>query len=134
MAETTYLEAIRQGIWEELERDPDVFLLGEDIGVYGGAFKVTAGMLEKFGARRVMDTPVCESAIVGTAIGAAMMGLRPVIEMQFADFISCAYDQLINFAAKNRFRSGVAADGAARADRRRHSRRPLSLAESGDGV
>src|SRR5579871_7041688 len=93
--EMTYLEAIRQGIREEMQRDSDVFLLGEDIGVYGGAFKVTAGMLDEFGARRVMDTPVCESAIVGTAIGAAMMGLRPVIEMQFADFISCAYDQLI---------------------------------------
>jgi 2-oxoisovalerate dehydrogenase E1 component beta subunit len=107
MPETTYLEAIRQGIWEELERDPNVFLLGEDIGIYGGAFKVTAGMLDKFGARRVIDTPVCESAIVGTAIGAAMMGLRPVVEMQFADFMSCAYDQLVNFAAKNRFRLGV---------------------------
>ena len=107
MPETTYLEAIRQGMWEELERDPNVFLLGEDIGIYGGAFKVTAGMLDKFGARRIIDTPVCESAIVGTAIGAAMMGLRPVVEMQFADFMSCAYDQLVNFAAKNRFRLGV---------------------------
>ncbi len=107
MAETTYLEAIRQGLWEELERDPSVFLLGEDIGIYGGAFKVTAGMLDHFGARRVMDTPVSESAIVGTAIGAALMGLRPVVEMQFADFISCAYDQIINFAAKSRFRWGA---------------------------
>src|ERR1039458_6822606 len=98
MPETTYLEAIRQGMWEELERDPNVFLLGEDIGIYGGAFKVTAGMLDKFGARRIIDTPVCESAIVGTAIGAAMMGLRPVVEMQFADFMSCAYDQLVKFA------------------------------------
>ncbi len=107
MAEVTYLEAIRQGLWEELERDESVFLLGEDIGVYGGAFKVTAGMLERFGARRVMDAPVSESAIVGTAIGAALMGLRPVAEMQFADFISCAYDQIVNFAAKCRYRWGA---------------------------
>jgi 2-oxoisovalerate dehydrogenase E1 component beta subunit len=107
MAETTYLEAIRQGLWEELERDDNVILLGEDIGIYGGAFKVTAGMLDKFGESRIIDTPVSESAIVGTAIGAAMAGLRPVVEMQFADFMSCAYDQIINFAAKNRFRTGT---------------------------
>ncbi len=107
MAETTYVEAIRQGLWEELERDENVVLLGEDIGIYGGAFKVTAGMLEKFGERRIIDTPVSESAIVGTAIGAAMAGLRPVVEMQFSDFMSCAYDQITNFAAKNRFRWGV---------------------------
>ncbi len=102
--EITFLEGIRQGIWEEMERDPNVFLIGEDIGVYGGAFKVTAGMLEHFGERRVMDTPVCESAIAGAAIGAALMGLRPVAEMQFADFISCAFDQIVNFAAKCRYR------------------------------
>src|SRR6266404_461789 len=107
MSLTTYVEAIRQGIWEEMEKDERVFVLGEDVGIYGGAFKVTAGMLEKFGERRVIDTPVSESAIVGTAIGAAMAGLRPVVEMQFADFISCAYDQIVNFAAKNRFRWGV---------------------------
>ncbi len=107
MAETTYLEAIRQGLWEELERDDSVFLLGEDIGAYGGAFKVTAGMLERFGERRVMDTPISESAIVGAGIGAALMGLRPVVEMQFADFISCAYDQIVNFAAKCRYRWGA---------------------------
>jgi 2-oxoisovalerate dehydrogenase E1 component beta subunit len=106
--ETTYLEAIRQGIWEEMERDPSVFLLGEDIGVYGGAFKITAGMLEHFGERRVIDTPICESAIVGAAIGASLMGLRPVAEMQFADFITCAYDQIVNFAAKCRYRWGAA--------------------------
>ena len=102
--EITFLEGIRQGIWEEMERDPNVFLIGEDIGVYGGAFKVTAGMLERFGERRVVDTPVCESAIAGAAIGAALMGLRPVAEMQFADFISCAFDQIVNFAAKCRYR------------------------------
>jgi len=100
----TYLEAIRQGIWEEMERDPSVFLLGEDIGVYGGAFKVTAGMLDHFGAERVVDTPISESAIVGAAIGASFMGMRPVAEMQFADFISCGFDQIVNFAAKSRYR------------------------------
>jgi 2-oxoisovalerate dehydrogenase E1 component beta subunit len=100
----TYLEAIRQGIWEEMERDPNVFLLGEDIGVYGGAFKVTAGMLEHFGERRVVDTPLAESAVVGAAIGASFLGLRPVAEMQFADFISCGFDQIVNYAAKCRYR------------------------------
>lgn len=106
--EITYLEAIRQGIWEEMERDPGVFLLGEDIGVYGGAFKITAGMLDRFGERRVIDTPISESAIVGAAIGASLMGLRPIAEMQFADFITCAYDQIVNFAAKCRYRWGAA--------------------------
>jgi 2-oxoisovalerate dehydrogenase E1 component beta subunit len=105
--ETTYLEAVRQGIWEEMERDPDVFVIGEDIGVYGGAFKITAGMLEHFGELRVIDTPISESAIVGTAIGASLMGLRPIAEMQFADFITCAYDQVVNFAAKCRYRWGA---------------------------
>ncbi len=87
-----------------MERDPNVFLLGEDIGVYGGAFKVTAGFLEQFGERRVVDTPISESAIVGAAIGASLMGLRPVAEMQFADFITCGFDQIVNFAAKCRYR------------------------------
>lgn len=104
---TTYLEAIREGIWEEMERDPDVFLIGEDIGVYGGAFKVTAGFLERFGERRVVDTPIAESAIVGAAIGASLMGLRPVAEVQFADFITCGYDQIVSFAAKCRYRWGA---------------------------
>ena len=104
----TYLEAIRQGIWEEMERDDNVFLLGEDIGVYGGAFKLTAGMLDRFGERRVVDTPISESAIVGAAIGASLMGLRPVAEMQFADFITCGYDHIVNFAAKCRYRWGAA--------------------------
>src|ERR1041385_5673373 len=101
---TTYLEAIREGLWEEMQRDPNVFLLGEDIAVYGGAFKVTAGFLEEFGERRVVDTPISEAAIVGAAIGASYMGLRPVAEMQFADFISCGFDQIVNFAAKSRYR------------------------------
>jgi len=104
----TYLEAIRQGIWEEMERDSSVFLLGEDIGVYGGAFKVTAGMLEKFGAERVIDTPISESAIVGAAVGAALMGMRPVAEMQFMDFIACGFDQIVNMAAKMHYRWGPA--------------------------
>jgi 2-oxoisovalerate dehydrogenase E1 component beta subunit len=103
----TYLEAISQGLWEEMERDPNVFMIGEDIGVYGGAFKVTAGMLDHFGERRVVDTPISESAIVGAAIGAGLMGLRPVVEIQFSDFISCAYDQITNFAAKCRYRWGA---------------------------
>ncbi|MCC7176160.1 MAG: alpha-ketoacid dehydrogenase subunit beta [Bryobacterales bacterium] len=106
--QTTYLEAIRQGIWEEMERDPNVFLLGQDIGVFGGAFKITAGMLEEFGERRVIDTPLAESGIVGAAIGASMFGLRAVAEMQFSDFISCAFDQVVNFAAKCRYRWGAA--------------------------
>jgi 2-oxoisovalerate dehydrogenase E1 component beta subunit len=104
---TTYLEAIREGIWEEMERDPNVFLIGEDIGVYGGAFKVTAGFLDRFGERRVVDTPIAESAIVGAAIGASLMGLRPVAEIQFSDFITCGYDQIVNFAAKCRYRWGA---------------------------
>jgi 2-oxoisovalerate dehydrogenase E1 component beta subunit len=103
----TYLDAIRQGIWEEMERDPSVFLLGEDIGVYGGAFKVTAGMLEKFGEDRVVDTPISESAIVGAAVGAALMGMRPIAEMQFMDFISCGFDQIVNMAAKIHYRWGA---------------------------
>jgi 2-oxoisovalerate dehydrogenase E1 component beta subunit len=90
-----------------MDRDPRVFLLGEDIGVYGGAFKVTEGLLARFGEERVVDTPLSETAIVGAAVGAAMMGLRPVAEMQFADFISCAFDMITNFAAKSRYRTGV---------------------------
>jgi len=112
---TTYLEAIRQGLWEEMERDPNVFLLGEDIGVYGGAFKVTAGFFEHFGEKRVVDTPISEAAIAGAAIGAGLMGLRPVAEMQFADFISCGFDQIVNFAAKCRYRWGAAVPMVVRA-------------------
>ncbi len=107
MSQTTYLEAIRQGIWEEMERDERVFILGEDVGVYGGAFKMTEGMFERFGALRVIDTPISESAIVGAAIGAAYMGLLPVAEMQFIDFVSCAFDQITNVAAKSRYRWGA---------------------------
>src|SRR5712691_4339934 len=107
MAEITYLEAIRQGLWEEMERDERVFILGEDVGAYGGAFKVTDGFLKRFGEARVIDTPISEAAIVGAAAGAAHMGLRPVAEMQFIDFISCAYDMLTNYVATARYRAGL---------------------------
>ncbi len=106
MAEMTYVEAIRQGLWEEMERDESVFVMGEDIAAYGGAFKVTKGFLERFGERRVIDTPLSEAAIVGAGTGAAINGLRPVVEMQFSDFMACAFDQITNFAAKCRFRWG----------------------------
>jgi 2-oxoisovalerate dehydrogenase E1 component beta subunit len=104
---TTYVDAIREGLREEMARDERVFLLGEDIGVYGGAFKVTDGLIQEFGEARVIDTPIAETAIVGAAVGAAMMGMRPVAEMQFIDFISCAFDMITNFAAKSRYRTGV---------------------------
>ena len=107
MSATTYVEAIRQGLWEEMVRDPNVFVLGEDVAVYGGAFKVTRGFLDQFGEERVVDMPLSESAIVGASIGAALVGMRPVAEMQFADFISCAFDQITNFAAKCRYRWGA---------------------------
>src|SRR5438046_4419350 len=103
----TFVEAIRQGIWEEMERDPAVFVIGEDVGVYGGAFKVTDGLLDEFGEGRVVDTPISEAAIVGAACGAALMGLRPVAEFQFIDFISCGFDMLTNYAAKCRYRWGA---------------------------
>jgi 2-oxoisovalerate dehydrogenase E1 component beta subunit len=106
MATFTYLEAIRQALWDEMEKDERVFMLGQDIGTYGGAFRVTAGFLDRFGPGRIVDTPISESAMVGCAIGAAMMGLRPVVEMQFIDFISCAFNQIVNFAAPNHYRWG----------------------------
>ncbi len=105
----TYLEAIREGLWEEMAADPTVFILGEDVGRYGGAFKLTEGFQEHFGADRVIDTPISEAAIVGAAIGASHMGFKPVAEMQFIDFIAPAFDMLVNFAAKLRYRTG---DGA----------------------
>ena len=103
----TYLEAIRQGLIAEMEADPRVFLIGEDIGHFGGAFKVTAGLSERFGSERVIDTPIAESAIVGTAIGAALFGQRPVVEMQFIDFIACTFNHLVNFAGTQHYRSGL---------------------------
>jgi 2-oxoisovalerate dehydrogenase E1 component beta subunit len=105
--QTTYVDAIREGLREEMARDERVFLIGEDIGAYGGAFKVTDGLVAEFGEERVIDTPISETAIVGAAVGAAMMGMRPVAEMQFIDFISCAFDMITNFAAKSRYRTGV---------------------------
>ncbi len=109
MPEVTYLEAIRQGIWEEMERDPSVFCIGEDIGVYGGAFKVTEGFVDRFGPERIIDTPIAESAIVGAAFGASLTGMRPVAEFQFMDFIGCAFNQIVNMVAKAHFRWGAPA-------------------------
>jgi 2-oxoisovalerate dehydrogenase E1 component beta subunit len=105
----TYLEAISQGIAEEMERDPTVFCIGEDIGIYGGAFKVTDGFIDRFGAERVIDTPIAESAIVGAAFGAALTGMRPVAEFQFMDFLPCAFNQIVNMVAKAHYRWGAPA-------------------------
>jgi 2-oxoisovalerate dehydrogenase E1 component beta subunit len=108
MAELTYLQAISDGLRTEMRRDRRVFVIGEDVGVYGGAFKVTLGFQEEFGHWRVIDAPLAETAIVGACTGAAIMGMRPVAEMQFADFISCAWDHLVTVAAKQRWRAGTA--------------------------
>jgi pyruvate/2-oxoglutarate/acetoin dehydrogenase E1 component len=108
VAELTYLQAISDGLRTEMRRDKRVFLIGEDVGVYGGAFKVSLGFQEEFGHWRVIDAPLAETAIVGACTGAAIMGMRPVAEMQFADFISCAWDQLVTVAAKQRWRAGTA--------------------------
>ena len=130
MAELTYLQAISDGLRTEMRRDKRVFVLGEDVGVYGGAFKVTLGFLEEFGEWRVIDAPLSETAIMGGATGAAMMGLRPVAEMQFADFVSCAWDHLVTVAAKQRWRAGhPGADRAAPAVGRRLLGRAVPLAE-----
>ena len=107
MPEITMLEAIREALFEEMERDPTVVALGEDIGVYGGAFKVTEGLLAKYGPERVIDTPISETAIVGAACGMSYLGLRPVAEMQFIDFIACCFNQVTNFAAKSHYRWGA---------------------------
>ena len=109
MPNLTYLEAIRQGIWEEMEHDPTVFCIGEDIGIYGGAFKVTDGFIDRFGPERVIDTPIAESAIVGAAFGASLTGMRPVAEFQFMDFIGCAFNQITNMVAKAHYRWGAPA-------------------------
>ena len=115
---------------EEMRADERVFVMGEDIGVFGGAFKVTDGFIDEFGAERVMDTPLAESAIVGTAIGAAVEGMRPIAEMQFADFISCGFDQLVNVAGKMFYRQGLSVNITVRLPvRRRLLRRPVPLAE-----
>src|ERR1700690_4112928 len=107
MAPVTYLEAIRQGIWEEMERDAPVFSIGEDLGIYGGAFKVTEGLIDRFGPARVVDTPISEMAIVNASFGAAITGMRPVAEFQFMDFIGCAFNQITNMLAKAHFRWGA---------------------------
>jgi 2-oxoisovalerate dehydrogenase E1 component beta subunit len=104
--EITYLEAIREALIEEMRRDPKVFILGEDVGPYGGAFGVTQGIAEEFGEARCLDTPISESAIIGVSIGASQRGYRPVAEMQFADFITCGFDQIVNQAATLRYRTG----------------------------
>src|SRR2546428_8051484 len=102
-AQITFLEASRQAMFEEMERDPTVLLIGEDVGVYGGAFKTSEGLLERFGWERVMDTPISESAIIGAACGMSYLGLRPIVEMQFIDFIVCAFNQITNFVAKGHY-------------------------------
>lgn len=107
MTAITYLDAISQAIRDEMRRDEAVFLLGEDVGTYGGAFKVSAGFLEEFGPERVIDTPMSEAAIIGSAVGAALMGMRPIAEMQYIDFITCGFDQIINMASKMYWRAGM---------------------------
>src|SRR5574340_1049877 len=109
MPPVTYLEDIRQGLMEEMQNDPSVFCLGEDIGIYGGAFKVTEGFVDRFGPERIIDTPIAESAIVGAAFGASLTGMRPVAEFQFMDFIGCAFNQITNMVAKAHFRWGAPA-------------------------
>jgi 2-oxoisovalerate dehydrogenase E1 component beta subunit len=107
MAEKTYLQAISDGLRQQMRRDERVFVIGEDVGVYGGAFKVTLGFQEEFGPWRVIDSPLSETAIIGGCTGAAIVGMRPVAEMQFADFVSCGWDQLVTVAAKQRYRAGT---------------------------
>jgi len=108
--EMTYAEAIRQALREEMQRDERVFLMGEDIGIYGGAFGVTRGLVEEFGEKRVRDTPISEAAIAGAAIGAALIGMRPVAEFQFSDFMTIGMDQIVNQGAKIRFMFGGKAE------------------------
>jgi len=137
----TYIEAIRQAMWEEMEQDERVFLIGQDIGIYGGAFRATAGMLERFGPERVIDSPISESAMVGTAIGAAMMGMRPVVEMQFIDFIACGFNQIYNFAGPNHYRWGQSVpmvvrgpSGGGVRSSNFHSQNPESIFQHGPGL
>ncbi|MFL6292880.1 MAG: alpha-ketoacid dehydrogenase subunit beta [Thermoanaerobaculia bacterium] len=137
----TYIEAIRQALWEEMEQDERVFLIGQDIGIYGGAFRATAGLLDRFGPERVIDSPISESAMVGTAIGAAMMGMRPVVEMQFIDFIACAFNQIYNFAGPNHYRWGQnvplvvrGPSGGGVRGSNFHSQNPESIFQHGPGL
>jgi 2-oxoisovalerate dehydrogenase E1 component beta subunit len=106
MAVLTYIEAIREAMEQEMERDPRVFVIGEDVGAYGGAFRATQGFLEKFGPERIIDTPISETGLIGAAIGASLFGMRPIAELQFIDFISCGFNQIVNYAAKSRYRWG----------------------------
>lgn len=106
MAVLTYLEAIREAMEQEMVRDSRVFILGEDVGNYGGAFRVTQGFLEKFGPQRIIDTPISETGLIGAAIGASLFGMRPIAELQFIDFIACGFNQIVNYAAKSRYRWG----------------------------
>jgi 2-oxoisovalerate dehydrogenase E1 component beta subunit len=130
MATMTYLQAISDAMRQEMRHDERVLVMGEDIGVFGGAFKVTDGFIDEFGPDRVMDTPLAESGIVGTAVGAAVVGMRPIAEMQFADFISCGFDQLVNVAGKMYYRQGPAGEHhRAPAQRRRLLGRPVPLTE-----
>ena len=135
MRTISYSEAINEALREEMQRDPNVFIIGEDVGTMGGVFGVTAGLVQTFGEERVMDTPISESAIIGAALGAAMMGLRPVAEIMFGDFLGCAGDQLINQVAKARYMSGGKArvpltirvtTGAPGASAAQHSQSPES--------
>lgn len=141
MTPITYIEAIRQALWEEMEQDDRVFMIGQDIGIYGGAFRATAGFLERFGPERIIDSPISESAMVGTAIGAAMMGMRPVVEMQFIDFIACAYNQIFNFAGPNHYRWGQSVplvvrgpSGGGVRGSNFHSQNPESVFQHGPGL
>jgi len=106
MPELTFLEALNQALHQEMEADESVFIIGQDVGKFGGAFKVTEGLYQEFGRRRVVDTPMCEYAFTGLANGAALMGLRPVVEIQFADFISTGFDPIVQFAATHHYRQG----------------------------
>jgi len=137
----TYIEAIRQALWEEMEQDERVFLIGQDIGIYGGAFRATAGLLDRFGPERVIDSPISESAMIGTAIGAAMMGMRPVVEMQFIDFIACGFNQIYNFAGPNHYRWGQSVplvvrgpSGGGVRGSNFHSQNPESIFQHGPGL
>jgi 2-oxoisovalerate dehydrogenase E1 component beta subunit len=141
MTQITYIEAIRQALWEEMEQDERVFMIGQDIGTYGGAFRATAGMLDRFGPQRIIDSPISESAMVGTAIGAAMMGMRPIVEMQFIDFIACAWNQIFNFAGPNHYRWGQAVpivvrgpSGGGVRGSNFHSQNPESVFQHGPGL
>ena len=107
MAVMTYLEAIADALRTEMKRDESVFMIGQDIGTYGGAFKLTKGFLDEFGPKRVIDAPISESAIIGAAIGASLNGMRPVAEMQFMDFVTCGFNQLVNVAGTTAYRWGL---------------------------